>query len=171
MHVPIVKRLAPLALLAASCVPDKPRLNSPPQGFEEPQSPMVAYYAYHNDQGMLADMSIADIHFVAHQPVLSAAGEARMARYAELLATFGGTIHYDTALTDEKLLKSRLVAANDFLKKTVPGSKPVTVAIGLAGGRGMSAKEAKGALDVAAQPEPRENAYYLRRFQDVGAGE
>jgi len=160
-----------LALFGSSCAPDKPRLNSPPQGYEEPHSPMVAYYVYHNDQGLLADMSIADIHFVAHQSELSGTGEARMARYAELLATTGGTIHYDTSMADDKLLKARLAAANDFLKKTVPGTKMVKVELGLAGGRGMTAREAKAARDVAEQPEPRDNAYHLRKFQDQGAGQ
>ncbi len=159
-----------LAILATSCVPDKPRLNSPPQGYAEPHHSMTTYYAYHNDQGMLNDLSIADIHFVPHATALSGTGEARLARYAELLATSGGTIHYDTAITDDALLKSRLDSANDYLKQCMPGTKTVKVALGIAGGRGMVAAESKAARDVAKQPEPRTTAYRLRKFQEESGG-
>src|SRR5438552_657937 len=61
--------LAPLAAVAAiaGCGhPDQTQLNAPPQG-AAPCHPAIAdYYAYHNDQGMMADMSIADIHFLPH---------------------------------------------------------------------------------------------------------
>lgn len=153
-----------------ACVPDKQRLNSPPQGYAEPSHPMSEYYAYHNDQGMLNDLSIADLHFVPHTSELSGTGEARLYRYAELLATRGGTIHYDTALADEKLLKARLAAANDFLRQSVPCTKTVSVVQGIAGGRGMNAAESKAARDVAKQPEARNSAYKLRKFQDEMGG-
>ena len=153
-----------------ACIPDKPRLNSPPQGYSEPHHPMSETFAYHNDQAMLADMSVADIHFVPHSSELSGTGEARLARYAELLATTGGTLHYDTAVTDDKLLRSRLAAANDYLKESVPGTKSVKVVVGGAGGRGIVQAEAKSARDVARQAEPRNTAYKLRRYQEEQAG-
>src|SRR6267142_3424468 len=130
----LTRLLAAMAILPIGCIPDKPRLNSPPAGYAEPHHQMCETYAYHNDQGMLNDMSIADIHFVPHAPELSGTGEARLARYAELLATNGGTLHYDTAMTDETLLKTRLVSANDYLKQCMPGAKPVKVVVGIAGG-------------------------------------
>ena len=155
--------LSLLAVLASpGCVPDKPRLNSPPQGYSEPQHEMSTYYAYHNDQGMLNDMSLADIHFVPHSAELSATGEARLDRYAELLATSGGTINYDTKIQDPQLIRARINAANDYLKEAVPGTKMIKVAYGLAGGRGMTAAEAKSDKDVARQAEPRKTAYSLK---------
>ncbi|HKQ46697.1 MAG TPA: hypothetical protein VJZ71_01360 [Phycisphaerae bacterium] len=155
--------LAALGLCAAcGCAANEyTRLNSPPQG-EAPCHPTwTDYYTYHNDQGMLADMSIADIHFVPHSTCLSGVGEARLERYAELLAARGGTLNYDTAMNDPKLLDARLQAARDFLAQACPGGQPVDVLVGPAGGRGMSNKEASEGAAVAQQAEPRKNAYYL----------
>jgi hypothetical protein len=148
-------------LLWTGCVADKPRLNSPPTGYAEPAHPMRDLYTYHNDQGMIADLSIADIHFVPHTAEISGTGEARLERYAELLASSGGTIRYDPLITDEALIHARIEAANAFLKGAVPGTRRVVVAMGLAGGRGMTAKESFMAKDVAKQAEPRKAAYYL----------
>jgi hypothetical protein len=120
---------------------------------------------------MLADMSIADIHFVPHSTFLSGAGEARLERYAELLAAHGGSLNYDTAINDGKLLDARLKSARDFLAQACPGGQPVDVMIGPSGGRGMSNKEASEAAAVAQQAEPRKNSYYLntnRAFEKTG---
>ncbi|HVP10333.1 MAG TPA: hypothetical protein VMV94_04000 [Phycisphaerae bacterium] len=147
-----------------------PRLNAPPQGDAEEQPAMSEYYAYHDDQGMLADMSIADIHFVPHSPQLSGVGEARLQRYAELLAATGGCLHYDTALRDESLIEARLATARSFVRDTLPSAKTIEIAVGLPGGRGMTAKEAKGGVNVAKQAEPRANAYHLNDFMQGGGG-
>jgi len=151
-------------LAACACVPQpNERLNSPPQGESDRHPGWAAYYTYHNDQGMLADMSIADIHFVPHSTALSGVGEARLARYAELLAARGGTLNYDSALTDDHkgLVNERLCVAKAFMAEAVPGAEAIDVIVGPAGGRGMSAQEALGAEDVAKQAEPRPSAYYL----------
>jgi hypothetical protein len=163
MTVSGIRWWAALALTAASsCAPKEyTRLNAPPQG-EAPAHPeWTDYYTYHNDQGMLADMSIADIHFVPHSACLSGAGEARLERYAELLAAHGGTINYDTALSEHKLLDGRLQVARDFLAQACPGGEPIDVMVGPAGGRGISNKEASDGAAVAQQAELRKNAYFL----------
>jgi hypothetical protein len=162
-----------LGLCAAGGCPSSEytRLNAPPQG-EAPAHPTwTDYYTYHNDQGMLADMSIADIHFVPHSSCLSGAGEARLERYSELLAARGGTINYDTSMNNAKLLDERLKEARDFLAQACPGGQPVDVMIGPAGGRGMSNKESTEGAAVAQQPEPRKTAYKLnesRFFENRG---
>ena len=158
------------AIFAPACAPDKPRLNSPPQGYAEPHHPMASYYAYHNDQGMLADMSIVDLHFIPHSAQLSATGQARLERYAELLSTSGGTIHYDPQISDDSLIKARVAAANLFLTETPANSTRTQVAIGAAGGRGMTAQEASLAKGVAKQPEPRNTAYKLNTKTTAGGG-
>src|ERR1041385_6834533 len=152
------------AILAPACVPpDKERLNSRPQGYPEPHHSMASYYAYHNDQAMLADMCITDIHFIPHSAQLSATGQARLERYAELLASSGGTLHYDPTIHDESLVNARVASANVFLNGTPACSKNIHIALGLAGGRGMSSGEASAAKGVAAQPEPRNTAYHLSK--------
>ena len=133
--------------------------NAPPQGEAPEHSSVTEYYAYHNDQGMLADRSIADIHFVPHTAELSGTGIARLDRYAQLLASDGGTLHYDTAIRDRQLLNDRLAAANEFLADISFGE--IRVVSGLPGGPGMGSNEAIGAAAVARQPEPRSSAYSL----------
>lgn len=156
-----------LGMGVAGCVPpeDKGVMNAPPQGDSDVRHPMTEYYAYHNDQGMMADMSISDVHFVPHQRYLSGTGEARLERYAELLATTGGRLNYDTSLSDRALIQERISVAEDFLAKAIPSNQRVQVALGGPGGRGMSATEAIAGQEVAKQPEPRGTAYNL-----IGAG-
>jgi hypothetical protein len=149
--------------------PTCPRLNAPPQGDAKDQAALGDYFNYHDDQGMLADMSIADIHFVPHSPQLSGVGEARLQRYAELLAASGGCLHYDTALRDENLIEARLATARAYVKDTLPSAKEIEIAVGLPGGRGMTAKEAQGGINVAKQAEQRKNAYYLDAFMTGGS--
>lgn len=152
-------------LMTVSCAQEPyTRLNAPPQGAGEEQPAWGAMYDFHNDQGMLADMSIADLHFVPHSAELSGVGQARLERYAELLAGRGGTLNYDTALGDEKLVRARLECAERFLAQAVPGRREVRVVIGPAGGRGMDHKEALAGEGVAKQPEPRQTAYRLREY-------
>ncbi len=133
--------------------------NAPPHGDAPEHSSVTEYYAYHNDQGMLADRSIADIHFVPHTAELSGTGIARLDRYAQLLASGGGTLHYDTAIRDQQLLNDRLAAAKEFLDDVSLGE--IRVVSGMPGGLGMGSKEAIGAASVAQKPEPRSSAYSL----------
>jgi hypothetical protein len=149
------------AALLGCAGPEYTRLNAPPQGDAPAHPEWVNYYIYHNDQGMLADMSIADIHFVPHSACLSGVGEARLERYAELLAIDGGTINYDPAITDQTLVDARLRCAREFLAQAAETDRRIDVQVGCAGGRGMYNKEATAAEGIAQQPEPRKTAYKL----------
>ena len=151
----------------AGCTPrDETEVSDLPTRVDsDERSTLVEFYAYHNDQGMMADMSIADVHFVPHQKYLSGTGEARLERYAELLASTGGTLHYDTSQSDRTLIQERISVAEKFLAEAVPSNQRIQVAQGIPGGRGMSASEAMAGQEVARQPEPRGTAYNL-----IGAG-
>lgn len=152
-----------LALTAAGCERPgqvaSPYAMSPDEEFE--QSNVPKYNASHNDQGMMADMSITDTDFVPHSSKLSGIGVKRLGRYAELLAGMGGKLNYDATTTDSNLIASRIETAQCFLADATPGDEPIMVVQGLAGGRGMNGKDALAAREVAAQPEPRETAYRL----------
>jgi hypothetical protein len=150
--------------------PPRARLNAPPQGDATAHSRLCQYFAYHDDQGMMADLSIADIHFVPHSPDLSGVGEARLARYAELLASSGGCIHYSTTIRDPMLIDARLARARAYLKEAVPSSRNIDVIVGLPGGRGLTAKEASSAKAVAQQAEPRSSAYKLKKAEMSSGG-
>lgn len=151
------------ALIIAGCADphDSTRANAPPQGESDEQNDIAEFFAYHNDQGMMADMSIADIHFVPHSAELSGVGEARLERYAELLAETGGTLHYDTATRDEQLIEDRLDRARAFLAQNIPSNRTIEIALGLPGGRGMDARESLAGQVIAKEPEPRDTAYDL----------
>jgi hypothetical protein len=159
-----------IATMSGCEQPANPRLNAPPQGDAQEHPAWAQYFAYHDDQGMMADMSIADIHFVPHSPQLSGVGEARLQRYAELLAASGGCLHYDTALHDENLIEARLATARAYIKDALPSAKTIEIALGMPGGRGMNAKESTRGMAVAKQPETRKNAYYLDSFMSGGSG-
>ncbi len=153
---------AGVGLFALGCIPpENQRLNAPPQGESNSRPEWSQYYTYHNDQGMLADMSVADIHFVPHCSELSGTGQARLARYAELLAARGGTINYETSIENDKLIRDRLAVAKRFLVQALPGKQQIDVVPGIAGGRGMDAKEGLAGQAIAKQAETRKNAYHL----------
>jgi hypothetical protein len=153
-----------VVVFLGACAEPKPhtQLNAPPVGHADAHPEWAEIYVYHNDQGLMADMSIADIHFLPHTAELSGTGEARLGRYAELLATIGGTLYYDTMLTNEDLVKARIRTAREFLADAVPGAKPISIVVGLPGAPGMTAREAIAGRDVAQQPEARQNAYDLQ---------
>ena len=164
MNSTVLRMLAWTSLLPLcfGCQPwDKERLNSPPQGEQAPHPDWNEDFCYMNDQGMLWDSSIADIHFVPHRAELSGTGIARLERYAELMATSGGTIRYTTSSKDNVLVQARLASAQEFLSSTMPEAKPIQVVLGLPGGRGMGAKESVAGAAIAEQPEPRQDAYHL----------
>lgn len=128
--------------LTAGCYPAASRLNAPPQGESPRPSPLQEPYAYMVDNAMIADMAMADIHFVPHSAELNSLGARRLDRYAALLEIYGGTLHYDTGLTDEELVKARIGRMKDFLATTgIPADK-IDVEEGLASGRGLIAPEA-----------------------------
>lgn len=156
-------------LLAAGCQTPVERMNAPPQGESETKNPLAESFAYHEDQGMLADLSLADLHFVPHSADLSGVGVARLERYAELLASSGGTLNFTTSSRDPELAAERLETANDFLRRAVPGSKPVQVVLGLPRGRGMAGKESVAGKGIAKQPETRLRAYRLTNTMQSGA--
>ncbi len=152
---------AALGLTACADPEPKQSLNSPNSSDPTDRPSVAEFFAYQNDQGMIADMAIADIHFVPHSSALSGTGVARLERYAELLAATGGEVRYATALSDDALVSERLAAAKDFLAQVIPSSQCVEVVLGLPGGRGMTAREALTGREVAEQAEQRDVAYRL----------
>lgn len=152
-----------LGLVQAGCVKpaDTRRMNAPPQGYSENRHRLAEFFAYHNDQGMMADMSISDIHFIPHQKQLSGTGEARLERYAELLATTGGSLTYETRLDNEALVEERIKIAREFLAQSIPSHNRIDVVLGMPGGRGMEVTEAMAGQAVAKEAEPRGTAYNL----------
>jgi hypothetical protein len=94
------------------------------------------------DNAMLHDMSVADIHFVPHSAELSGTGAARLNRMATLLDAYGGTVRYETFITDEALVKQRLDNVREYLALTGCEMDRVSIKTMISGGRGMTATKA-----------------------------
>lgn len=126
----------------AGCAKEPARLNAPPQGASIRQPDFHTNFDYMQDQALMSDMSITDLHFVPHTATLNGTGRARLERYAELLAGHGGTLTFDTSLGDGDLIAARMETAEVFVNEYVPDDSRIAVVTGLSGGRGMGADEA-----------------------------
>lgn len=138
----LVPLLGVLALLAAGCNQPKPRLNAPPQGEPTSTADSQGTYVYMNDNALLANMTLEDMHFLPHRAQLSGTGLERVSRLAQLMQAYGGTIRYNTDETDEALLTKRTDSVVQFLREAGIATSSETVARDLSGGKGMAATEA-----------------------------
>ncbi len=94
------------------------------------------------DNGMMQNMSVADIHFVAHTAELSGTGVTRLDRMAPYLETYGGTVRYETYLGDEALVVKRMVHVREYLALVGCDMERVAVKHMISGGRKMAATDA-----------------------------
>jgi hypothetical protein len=124
------------------CYEPSSRLNAPPQGESPRPSSLQEPYVYMVDNAMLADMALADIHFVPHSAELNSLGARRLDRYAALLELYGGTLHYDAGINDAELVNARIDRMKDFLATTGIPSDRIDVDEGMATGRGLNSIEA-----------------------------
>lgn len=99
-------------------------------------------FTYMVDNAILKDMSVADVHFVAHTSELNGIGAARLERMATLLNTYGGTVRYETTLDDESLISERLSHIREFLDVVGCDLERVQFALMPPGGRGLPGREA-----------------------------
>lgn len=94
------------------------------------------------DNAAMHDMSVADIHFIPHASKLSGTGVKRLDQLAAILHEHGGTVRYETYLTDAELIKHRLDQAREYLAMAGCDMERSDVQLMISGGRGMSAKDA-----------------------------
>ncbi len=143
-----------LSLMAAGC--EGPSAKG---GFDQPfatsaevRDETFGVFTYMADNAILHDMSIADIHFIAHTTELSGTGVIRLTRFAKLLNAYGGTVRYETFESDEDLIRQRLDHVREFMASLDCDMERVQFAAMISGGRGMRAEEAirvleKGTVD------------------------
>ncbi len=93
------------------------------------------------DNAMLADMSLADIHFVPHTDELNSLGLRRLDRYGALMKIYGGTLHYETDVVDKDAISRRLAHVMEYLTGVGIEKDRIGVETGLARGRGMGGEE------------------------------
>jgi hypothetical protein len=91
------------------------------------------------DNATLSDMAIADFHFIPHTGELSGTGAEKLSRMGPFLDTYGGTVRYDTRLTDEKLIEQRLAHVREYLETIGTDMSRVEVATKMSGGQMLAA--------------------------------
>ena len=107
-----------------------------------------------SDNAILQDMSIADLHFVAHTAEISGTGAARLDRMAALLEAYGGTVRYETYNDDVTLVEQRLTHVREYLTLTGCNMSRVQVQAMMSGGRTIPASEAIAAADRSTTKNP-----------------
>lgn len=137
-----VVALAAVGILVVGCNSPDSRLNAPPHGRVYETNDMQGTYTYMIDNAALADMTVSDMHFLPHRALLNDLGVQRLARLAELMDAYGGTIRFNTNLTDEELADQRAAEIVSFLSESGIDTTSEVVARDLPGGEGSAATEA-----------------------------
>jgi hypothetical protein len=108
---------------------------------EENRHPMErqADRMIHNAE--LADMVLADIHFLPHRETLNSTGTQRLNHLAWLVERYGGTIKLDLKEPKSELAKARTKTVEAYLKTWGLPADKIKVEIGLSENEGMDAKE------------------------------
>lgn len=129
-------------LFGSGCQQSEKRLNAPPHGVPQETSDLQGTFVYMHDNALLADMTVADYHFLPHRPLLTSLGKTRLDRLASLMEAYGGTIRFNTDSTDEELTRKRTDAVVAYLGELgVPAASQAVKRAG-PGGAGMPAAEA-----------------------------
>ena len=129
-------------LACGACQKPSVRLNAPPHGTAEEASPLRAEFVQMEDNALLADMCVTDVHFVPHRAMLNALGEERLARLAALLEVYGGSVRFSTDETDAKLTDERVARIREYLTEVGVDTSAERVAVGLPSDPGMDARQA-----------------------------
>jgi hypothetical protein len=137
----LLSGLVAVGLVCGACQEPAPRLNAPPHGVPERAADLQAEYRHMEDNALLTDMVVSDIHFVPQRAMLNALGEERLTRLANLMELYGGTVHLSTNATDEELVKARVEQVRSCLAAAGIDTTAETVVAGLAQGRGMDAAQ------------------------------
>jgi len=130
-----------LCAICTACNAPSPRLNAPPHGVPEATSDLQGTFVYMTDNALLNDMTVSDIHFLPHRPILSALGEQRLSRLAQLMEAWGGMVRFSTNLEDEDLIEERTEAIRAFLSEAGVDTSTPVVTHDLPGGAGLEARE------------------------------
>jgi hypothetical protein len=133
--------MACVCLICVACNTPSARLNAPPHGTPYETSDVQGTFVYMNDNALLADMTVSDIHFHPHRPTLNTLGQQRLSRLVSLIEVHGGTIRFNTNIDDEELIEKRTDAVLTFLAEAGVDTSGQVLVEDLRGGRGMDASE------------------------------
>jgi hypothetical protein len=131
-----------LSLGLLGCNEPNARLNAPPHGEPYTTAESQGTLVYMNDNALLANMTMCDMHFMPHRGLLNENGLVRLSRLGQLIQQYGGTIRLNTDETDESLISKRTDTIMQFLREAGLNPTSETLTRDLSGGRGMPATEA-----------------------------
>lgn len=129
---------AMLALTALACEPVQQSVQTMAKS---PTATKSAFY-HMGDNGRSHNLAIADVHFVPHTSEISGLGEKALERFAPWLATYGGTLRYETYLTDEVLVVKRIAHVREYLGLVGCDVDRINVTARISGGRKITAADA-----------------------------
>lgn len=143
---------AVVALAGSACSHMQTEQQIMAEQMEEAQWHSKTHLRDMSDSALVQDMSIADLHFVAHTTELNGTGVARLDRLAHFLEVYGGTVRYETSLTDEKVVNERMAHVREYLTMAGCNMDRVQVKSMMSGGRGMPADRAIQIHERGTQP-------------------
>jgi hypothetical protein len=108
----------------------------------EPRHPMTAQFDRQVHNRELADMSLSDVHFLPHRPILNSNGTQRLNHLAWLVDRYGGKINLDLEEPKSELAQARMQTVCRYLKACGLAQNKIQVAFGLPESRGLEAREA-----------------------------
>lgn len=131
-------------VLAIGCSSNKTEIESDVVEIDNPYHAEDGHATFDHmvDAAVLADMTVADYHFIPRRAMLTPLGQQRVARLADIIDEYGGEVRFNTRVTDESLIAERSAAISAALQKNGldPASSHVTLDI--PGSVGMDAREA-----------------------------
>jgi len=128
------------------------------------------------DNAMLQDMTVSDLHFVAHTSELSGTGAARLDHMAGYLNTYGGVVRYATHLTDGDLVAARIKNVGDYLELSGCDMDRIKVENMISGGRttpadSMMSRGAPTPVEQAIAMELTEKTVESDKAQSANTGQ
>lgn len=134
--------LSCVVVAASACTSTPTTHDQQTMRMDQTRASFGTYYRHMSDNAILRDMSLADIHFVAHTAEINGIGEVRLERMARLLSAYGGTVRYEARERDAALVEKRVKHAREYLALVGCDMDRVDVVVMRSGGRGGSGDEA-----------------------------
>ena len=130
----------------------------PPMARRAKDSECDDYFDFQADNAILTSMAVADIHFVPYRAELNSLGRSHVTAIASYLDRYGGEVKLESQQADTVVTQQRLENVREFLVAQGLDPEQLTIATGLAAGRGQDAEEAGLFYTTNLMPEATSSA-------------
>jgi len=140
----LVMSLVLVPVLAVGCSSNESEIDPDPTEIEHAYQAEDGHATFDHmvDAAVMADMTVADYHFVPRRAILTPLGMQRVARLADIIDEYGGEVRFNTRETDESLIAERSSAISTALQKNGLDPSSSHVTLNIPGSIGMDAREA-----------------------------